>query len=376
MNRSNVKLYNSQVSELLPDFFDSEYPLLVKFLERYYAYTKEDDSISYEAKIKELFDLRDITTTELDALDYLLREIGNGVDHTIFPKEGGEERARLSARLLANFYRIKGTQNSAEQFFKMFFNEDVEVSYPKENIFYLNDKIGGSLIGPESVHFITDNRRYQIFSILLKTGLSGADYEGIYKKFVHPAGFYLATDVSTKGTSSLDTQGEGTDPLETPYVFIESTAHASCTPEYALLTMRETDPVDQSFILSSEVTLRLFDGMSLQRIKDLYGTLATWQAPGSVLLSQEDIYLSDVFDCKDADFTETTIDISMLSSVSNVRTQPDPVPDTFDNQVDKLESVNEDFNIFFGTTRIETIKLGEENISSIQYSNDQIIVGN
>jgi hypothetical protein len=371
MQRANVKLHNSQVSELLPDFFDSEYPLLVKFLERYYAYTKEDDSISYEAKIKELFDLRDITTTELDALDYLLREIGNGVDHTIFPEEIREERARLSARLLANFYRTKGTQNSAEQFFKMFFNEDVEVFYPKENIFYLNDKPGNSLIGPESVKFITDNRRYQIFSVLLKTGLSSADYDSLYKKFVHPAGFYLAADVATKGVGTFDTVGEGTDPLETPYLFLETEAHASTTPQYALLTMRETDPVDESFILSSEVTLRLFEGMTLERMGELYGTLAAAQSPGSCLVGQDDIYLSDVFDCKDADFSETTIDVSFIDRSRVARTQPDPVPDEITNQDE-----DRDFNVFFGTTRIETIKLGEENITSIQYINDQIIVGN
>lgn len=327
MYRSNVNFHTDQVVDLLPEFFESEYPLLVKFLETYYAYTKEDDTISYGDKIKELFDLRDITTTELDALDYLLREIGNGVDHTIFPKDGREARARLSARLLANFYRVKGTQTSAEQFFKMFFNEDVEVSYPKENIFYLNDKPGNSLIGPESLKYITDNRRYQIFSILLKTGLSSADYENLYKKFVHPAGFHLASDVATKGTSSLEIQGEGTDPLETPYVFIETSAHASCTPEYALLTMRETDPIDESFILSSEVTLNLYEGMTLQRIQDLYGTIASWQAPGSVLLSQGDIYLSDVFECNDADFTETTIDVSLIDGTQNDRLQPNPVPD-------------------------------------------------
>ena len=250
----------------------------------------------------------------------------------------------------------------------MFFNEDVEVSYPKQNIFYLNDKPGNSLIGPESVKFITDNRRYQIFSILLKTGLSSVDYDSLYKKFVHPAGFYLAADVATKGVGTFDTVGEGTDPLETPYLFLETEAHASTTPQYDLMTMRETDPVDESFILSSEVTLRLYEGMTLQRINDLYGTFAAAQAPGSCLIGQEDVYLSDVFDCKDADFSETTIDVSLINRSLNKRIQPDPVPDVISNQ-------DADFNVFFGTTRIETIKLGEENISSIQYTNDQIIVG-
>lgn len=372
MYRSNAKLHTSQVSQLLPDFFDSEYPLLVKFLERYYDYTKEDNTVSYEEKIKELFDIRDITTTELDALDYLLREVGMGIDHKIFPEDGREERARLSSRLLANFYRKKGTQNSAEQFFTMFFNEDVEVFYPKNNIFYLNDKPGNSLIGPESVKFITDNRRFQIFSILLKTGLSSSDYDELYKKFVHPAGFYLASEVATQGRTSLDTEGEGTDPLETPYLFLETEVHASPTPQYDLMTLRETDPVDESFILSSEERLEDYSGMTLQRISELHSSIAEWQAPGSCNFDDENVYLSDVFDCKDAEFTETTIDVS-LAVRSAGRIQPLPVPDPVN-----VKNTDQElgFNVFFGDTRIETIKLGEENISSIEYSNDQIIVGN
>jgi hypothetical protein len=201
--------------------------------------------------------------------------------------------------------------------------------------------------------------------------LSSADYDSLYKKFVHPAGFYLAADVATKGVGTFDTVGEGTDPLETPYLFLETEAHASTTPQYALLTMRETDPVDESFILSSEVTLRLFEGMTLERMGELYGTLAAAQSPGSCLVGQDDIYLSDVFDCKDADFSETTIDVSFIDRSRVARTQPDPVPDEITNQDE-----DRDFNVFFGTTRIETIKLGEENITSIQYINDQIIVGN
>lgn len=328
MSRSNLNLYTSQVGELLPEFFVSDYPLLVKFLERYYAYTKEDDTISYEAKIKELFDIREITSIELDALNYLLREIGNGVDTTIFPEEGQEERAKLSARLLANFYRKKGTQNSAEQFFKMFFNEDVEVLYPKNNIFYLNDKPGNSLIGPESVKFITDDRRFQIFSVLLKTGLSSIDYDALYKKFVHPAGFYLASEVATKGVGSIESQGEGTDPLETPYVFLEEETHASVTSQFSLMTMRETDLVDQTFILSSEGKLKHYNTMSLNRILEIYGTLADWQAVGSILLSDVDVYVNDDFETLDADFSEKTVDMEMVELFrTEYRYQPLPQPD-------------------------------------------------
>ena len=369
--RQKARFQRPHVKEILPEFYQSEYPKLISFLETYYDYTNEDKSATFDDKINNVFGIRDITSTDLKSLDYLLQEIGNGIDHTIFPKEGREERARLAPRLLANLYRSKGTEVSAEQFFRMFFNEEVEVTYPKNNIFYLNDKPGNSLIGPESVKFITDNRRFQIFSILLKTSLSFSDYEDLYKKFIHPAGFYLAADVATKGSSSIDTTGEGTNPLETPYVFIETEAHASCAPEYSLLTMRETDAVDETFILSSEKLLTGYSGMTLERLNDLYGSIAEWGSPRSPRLNQEDIYLSDSFYGKDAEFAEATIDVSLIDRTQNKRIQPDPVPDVITKQDE-----DRGFNVFFGDTRIETIKLGEENITSIQYSNDQIIVGN
>lgn len=366
--RQKARFQRPHVKEILPEFYQSEYPKLISFLETYYDYTNEDKSATFDDKINNVFGIRDITSTDLKSLDYLLQEIGNGIDHTIFPKEGREERARLASRLLANLYRSKGTEVSAEQFFRMFFNEEVEVTYPKNNIFYLNDKPGNSLIGPESLKFITDNRRFQIFSILLKTSLSFSDYEDLYKKFIHPAGFYLAADVATKSSSSIDITGEGTDPLETPYVFIETSAHASCEPKYSLLTLRETDAVDETFILSSEKTLNDYSGMTLARLDEVYDSISEWHSPRSPLLSQDNIYLSDSFYGKDAEFAETTIDMSFVTSQENYRYQPLPIPDS-------VNQVTNDFKVYFGNDSIAQIKLGDTMISSIEFENDQIIVG-
>ena len=60
------------------------------------------------------------------------------------------------------------------------------------------------MIGPQSLKRIQDDRRYQIFSVLLKTGMSFGDYEALYKKMVHPVGFYLAGETETQGFGDLD----------------------------------------------------------------------------------------------------------------------------------------------------------------------------
>ena len=91
--------------------------------------------------------------------------------------------------------------------------------------------------------------------------------------------------------------------------------------------MRETDAVDETFILTSEKLLRDYSGMTLERLNDLYGSIAEWGSPRSPRLNQEDIYLSDSFYGKDAEFAEATIDVSFVASRENYRYQPLPIPD-------------------------------------------------
>ena len=63
-----------------------------------------------------------------------------------------------------------------------------------------------SRIGAESNKFIRNNALYQIYSILIKSPLAQTTWIELYKKFVHPAGIYIAgsvqTDVEAVGTLS------------------------------------------------------------------------------------------------------------------------------------------------------------------------------
>lgn len=308
--RTNPNFHRTQVTQLLPEFFHTEYPRLITFLEKYYEYTGEDGTGSFGDKIHDLFGVRNISNTELGTLDLLIGEISDGLETTSF-----YQNPRLMARLLAHFYRNKGTQLSVEQFFKAFFDQDVEVSYPKKDIFILNDKPGGSLIGPQSLKYIQDDKKYQIFSILLKTGLSLSDYEEIYKKMVHPAGFYLAAEVETQGIASLNLQaGVTTDPLEPPNyaIVVQGTVVApNIIPLYSLLTMEETDVMDlrtQSqrdtgggIVVSSLETLEKYDGVSLQELADDFGTIGEWVGVASSRLDDEGLDISSGYETLDDD---------------------------------------------------------------------------
>ena len=198
-NRRNQELFSATIDGALPSHFAEQYGedsgSLIKLLDLYYQFLDSSGTNSFGSDIHNLFTARDISETNTKGLDQLIGEIGNGLTASAFFQE-----PRLMARLLASFYRAKGTLVSVEGFFRGFFNEPLEVEYPKDQIFI----VGESNIGFEDRKFIQNNELYQIFSILLKTGISTTDYETLYKKFVHPAGWYFQGEVVTTNEINLN----------------------------------------------------------------------------------------------------------------------------------------------------------------------------
>ena len=194
LNRRNLSFSQSKVREVLPEYFVESYPNIVTFLEKYYDYLESINDDSFKRQINQLFVLRDPDQVDLDKLDYILQEVGNGLKSSSF-----FDNPRLMTSLLTNFYQVKGTRSSIEGFFRGFFGQEITVEYPKRNIFV----VGESEIGYESEKFVQDNALYQIFSILIKSGLSTSTYNDLYLKFVHPAGFYFAGEVELEGNKAF-----------------------------------------------------------------------------------------------------------------------------------------------------------------------------
>lgn len=212
LNRRKLNLLTSKVNEVLPEYYQGDFPNFITFLEKYYEWLDSDHSQGFTRDIKTLMSVRDISQTNEENLDELLTEIGDGLTVASFFNQ-----PRLMIRLLSGFYRVKGTLLSAEGFFRGFFNEEVVVEYPKVQMFTINDADNNFLdhkIGYESQKFIQDDGLYQVFSILVKVGISTADYEALYKKFVHPAGWHFAGEVATETEVNLGLNGFGLNPLE------------------------------------------------------------------------------------------------------------------------------------------------------------------
>lgn len=193
-NRRNVNLQASRVQEILPEHFAGSYPELVRFLELYYNFLDSDSTYNFNHIINSIDTSRDVEDATIDQLNLLFKEIGaNTVNANYF------QNPRFVARLLANFYRVKGSLYSAEGFFKAFFNTDVEVVYPKRYVF----EVDYSLIGPEDQALIQDGALYQTLSVLLRSEVPISVWGDLYRKFVHPAGLYLGSEVTFTGVASM-----------------------------------------------------------------------------------------------------------------------------------------------------------------------------
>jgi len=201
-NRRPRNFIHRKVRDALPEFFTQDFPKLVTFLEKYYDYLDSDDVSSFDNQLRQIYQTRDTQEVPSKLLSTLISEIaaGNTGDNFTDPN--------FYAQRIHELHRTKGSRFSIEEFFRAFYQQNVEVEYPKNDIFTVGHDSAGPLsrIGAESNKFIRNNALYQIYSILIKSPLAQTTWIELYKKFVHPAGFYVAgsvqTDVEAVGTLS------------------------------------------------------------------------------------------------------------------------------------------------------------------------------
>ena len=189
---------NHQVEQVLPDYFKTEYPKLLKLLQYYNQF--EDSDQSPGRLIHDVFLSRDISSTDLTLLSFIEDELLLGQSYF-----EGFTNKRAAAKYSNTLYRSKGTLYSIQQFFRAFFGITPEVRYTKEDRFLVG--VDDSRIGPESQKFLTDDKLYQVYAILIKAGIPVEQWREAYKLFVHPAGMYFGGEVliETTGGFAFDT---------------------------------------------------------------------------------------------------------------------------------------------------------------------------
>jgi len=203
-NRRLLNLQRPEIAGALPEYFGDDFPNLIQLFDAYYEWM--DDSGNPSNQIQKLYRNRDAGQVPGNLLPYLEDELLLGQAYF-----GGFLNKREALKFSNFLYRSKGTKYSIEQFFRGFYGIDPQVIYPKENIFKVGPEIDydldsinsagqqvkaeASTLGPESRRFLTDDARYQVMSILIKSGIPITKWLETYKLFVHPAGAHIAGEL-------------------------------------------------------------------------------------------------------------------------------------------------------------------------------------
>src|SRR6056300_1209691 len=113
---------------------------------------------------------------------------------------------RALYKQIIDFYKLRGSSDSIEIFFKILFNVEVEFPYdsvliPSSGNWDVNPALtkGGQYLdnrGFLSYNIrLQDSLKYQKFAYLIKTGKNLADWELSYDRLVHPAGFIYFAEI-------------------------------------------------------------------------------------------------------------------------------------------------------------------------------------
>lgn len=175
-NRDNNE--TTRVREIYPQYLRDSAKNVISFLEEYYDYLNVETGPSYE--LQHVISENDIDETSEKYLDAIQGEIAK-----IIPNSTVIDRNTLYKRIV-HYYRIKGTPESIDVFFKIFFDSLTELYYPGNDLFKLSED--GDLSGGKKIQ---DSTFWQDYSYQITTQLSAVQWRESYSRLVHPAGMKL-----------------------------------------------------------------------------------------------------------------------------------------------------------------------------------------
>lgn len=283
LNRRELTFSKHDVEKVLPDFFRVTYPKLLTLLKEYYEF--EDGAESPSRLIHDLFNSRDITQTDLELLSYIEDELLLGQAYF----EGFTDK-RAAAKYSSTLYRSKGTKYSIQQFFRTFFGIDPDVIYTKEQVFKVGEL--DSKIGFNSQKFITDNKLYQTFAILVKSELAFNEWKETYKLFTHPAGMFIGSEVQIVSNVTDTLTAPTVIAGDLPEFVVENTASFGDTGVLDITALVDDYYTDSAGVLSRinvELTnLNTFSAEQIDTINNQYSSLREAQLASSPTFDDSD----------------------------------------------------------------------------------------
>lgn len=185
-----------KVTTIVPEHIQLEKPELMKFMEAYYDFLDQPDQPG--AFLKSLPVHRNLDTVGTEFLEMLQRELAVPIPETVVA-----DKSKLYKNI-TDIYLSKGAEPSFKALFRLIFNDDIELFFPRVDILKPSDAKWDPTNGRwknddgklSVKKFIQDSRYYQSFSYVIKTGQTIDNWKDVVKKLLHPAGFAFFGEVT------------------------------------------------------------------------------------------------------------------------------------------------------------------------------------
>lgn len=118
------------VESQIPSHIREDYPVFVEFIKKYYEFTETSDG-ALGALSKLLYN-NDVDSLDKSLLERLKRELA-------IPLSIAKKDSYVFNKNIKDLYLAKGTEESIRILFRLLFNEEVLISYPKEQILRASD---------------------------------------------------------------------------------------------------------------------------------------------------------------------------------------------------------------------------------------------
>jgi len=122
---------SSFIDDLVPEHIATEYPELIDFIKVYTLYLEHSNKSAFY--LNQLDHQRDIDMIEEELLTELQSEIGVPIPRSFAASP------RIFYRHLVEFYKSRGTPESIISFFKLIYDDNVEIYFPKEDMLIPSD---------------------------------------------------------------------------------------------------------------------------------------------------------------------------------------------------------------------------------------------
>jgi hypothetical protein len=119
------------VKDQFPDFYKEDAPTFLEFMKAYYEYMEQSGKTIHE--MHKLTSYKDIDDTTDEYLEYFRRTILASIPQDVLVNK------RLLAKHIKDFYQSKGTISSYKFLFRILYDEDVEVSFPADQMLRVSD---------------------------------------------------------------------------------------------------------------------------------------------------------------------------------------------------------------------------------------------